>query len=126
VILHLDGERRRALVSSGWSFDGGDAGSFLRDVVHGRDAARGFGLSNFGFQRDVLDRAIEEMLVAATPAERRSSFERAMTLALREVPALPLFHVPLVYGVAPDLVFEPRLDGRLLAHEMRFLAPQNE
>jgi hypothetical protein len=33
---------------------------------------------------------------------------------------VPLFQQPDVWGVARDLAWEARLDGRLLVHEMAF------
>jgi peptide/nickel transport system substrate-binding protein len=41
---------------------------------------------------------------------------------MAHIPVIPIVHLPLFYGLAADLVWEPRLDGFMLVKEMSYSA----
>ena len=105
---------------SGWRFDNGDATSFLRDCLVTRDPKRGAGSYNPGFSSPELDRLVEEQERAFPSDEKLRHYERVMRLLLREMPVVPLYHRVNLFGVAERLRWTPRLDGKLLAAEVRY------
>jgi peptide/nickel transport system substrate-binding protein len=101
-----------------WDYDNGDAGSFLRDVVHTRDETRGLGAFNPGFSNHEADRLITAATAAFEPTARRAIYGKLMRLVREEASLIPLFHPPHVYAAGPALEFAPRLDDRFLVAEM--------
>lgn len=104
---------------SGWRFDNGDATSFLRDCLVTRDQKRGAGSYNPGFSSPDLDRLVEEQERVFPSDEKLRHYERVMRLLLEEMPVIPLYHRVNLFGVAERLRWEPRLDGKILAAEVR-------
>lgn len=103
-----------------WVFDNGDAGSFLRDCFRTRRAGSPDGAFNAGYSNAEMDRLIDESATLLDGSRRRAHLERAMALAQEDVPVVPLIHLPGIWGLARELEWQPRIDGRLLAHEMAF------
>lgn len=112
--------QRLPLVVSRWLFDNGDAGTFLRDCVRSRRPGTTDGAFNAGISIPEMDRLIDETQAVFDAPLRLARFEAIMAMAREEVPMVPLFQQPDVWGVARDLAWEARLDGRLLVHEMAF------
>jgi peptide/nickel transport system substrate-binding protein len=104
---------------AGWNFENADAYSFLVDCVLTRDVGRRQGLSNPGFSVAEIDRLILEHAAVFSRADRLRDYERMMQAALTEMPLVPLYTREYLFGVAEAVQWEPRLDGRLLAAEMR-------
>ncbi|HEV8629735.1 MAG TPA: ABC transporter substrate-binding protein [Thermoanaerobaculia bacterium] len=97
-----------------------DASDVLDTMVHSPEASRGWGSTNFsGYANPELDRLIEASGVAARPRERRDTLQRCLRIVSRDLPFIPLFVPHEIYGVSDGLVFTPRLDGSVLAQEMR-------
>jgi peptide/nickel transport system substrate-binding protein len=103
----------------GWRFENGDAASFLRDCLMTRDAARGSGTYNPGYSNPELDRLIEDNAQMFGDTARLAQYAELMKLALDELPIVPLYHRANLFGVSPRVEWRPRLDGKLLAAEMK-------
>jgi len=97
-----------------------DASDVLDSMAHSPEPARGWGLSNFsGYANPELDGWIEQSGLVGAPRDRRDTLQRCLRVLTRDLPFIPLFVPHEIYGVSDDLAFEPRLDGNLLAQEMR-------
>lgn len=103
----------------GWRFENGDAASFLRDCLMSRDAARGAGHFNPGYSNPALDRLIEDNAQMFGETARLAQYAEMMKLVLDEMPLVPLYHRANLYGVSERVSWSPRLDGKLLAAEMK-------
>lgn len=119
-LLRASASQSVPLYLSRWVFDNGDAGSFLRDCLRSRHAGSADGIYNAGYANPEMDRLVDASATIFEGSLRLQQFERVMSLAQEDVPLIPLFNVPDIWGVSEDLVWEPRLDGRLLACEMSF------
>lgn len=97
-----------------------DASDVLDGMAHSRQPERGWGGDNrSGYANPELDGLIERSSVTLEPLERRLTLQRCMRILARDLPFIPLAVPHEVYGVRRDLVWEPRLDGNVLAQEMR-------
>lgn len=103
----------RGLFLDPWTFDVPDASSFLFDCIGTRDLASGRGLLNPGFSSPRLDALIDRGSALVDAPARLEAIREALLLAEQEVPAVPLFEVTRVWGHAPDVVYRPRVDGRI-------------
>jgi peptide/nickel transport system substrate-binding protein len=106
-----------------WTFDVPDASSFLSDCIRTREPATGRGLLNPGFSSARLDAAIDLGSSLLDASARLEAIRRALRIADEEVPAVPLFEVTRLWGRARDVVFTPRVDGRIVLSEVSFRAP---
>jgi ABC-type oligopeptide transport system substrate-binding subunit len=103
---------------AGWR-ENGDPTSFLNDCLLTRDDATGKGVFNAGYSSPELDRLIDEASHAPSTSQRLQRYEKVAALAIGDMAVVPLFTRANVYGVSTRLAFEPRLDGKLLAVEMK-------
>jgi peptide/nickel transport system substrate-binding protein len=115
---------RLPLFLGGWLFDSLDASSVLRDCVATRDPARGTGTFNAGFSSPALDRLIEENASLPGRDARVAQYPVLMKAVLDEMPIVPLFTEGSLFAVSDRVAFAPRLDGRLLAFEVRWKEPR--
>ena len=94
-----------------------DASDVLDSFVHTRTA--GYGQTNAnGYSNPTLDALIEESGARLEQAGRRTLLQRCLRMAAEDLWILPLDIPYDTYGVKKDVVFEPRLDRRLLGSEM--------
>ncbi|MHB8797701.1 MAG: ABC transporter substrate-binding protein [Thermoanaerobaculia bacterium] len=107
------------LLLGGWTFDGPDAGGFLRDCIRSREANGRTGLFNPGYVRPEIDRLVDASSGAFVRSSRLSLLEEAMRIANDDAPLVPLFHRPDAWAVTEGLEWEPRPDGKIVATEMR-------
>ena len=107
------------LLLGGWTFDGPDAGGFLRDCIRSREANGRTGLFNPGYVHPEVDRLVDTSFGAFARFSRLSLLEQAMRIAHDDAPLVPLFHRPDAWAVTNRLVWEPRPDGKIVAAEMR-------
>jgi peptide/nickel transport system substrate-binding protein len=97
-----------------------DASDVLDSMAHSRQPERGWGADNLsGYANPELDALIEESGVAMEPLARRQNLQRCLRILARDLPFIPLLVPHEIYGARRDLVWEPRLDGNVLAQEMR-------
>lgn len=105
------------LYLGGWSCASGDASDLFDSMVHSRDPLRGYGDSNFnGYASPQLDRLIEAS-ATLDMQERRDTLHVAMRRLRDELPVVPLVVPYALYGVAEELLWEPRLDSRIFLWE---------
>jgi peptide/nickel transport system substrate-binding protein len=114
-ILDVFSGNGQGLLLSPWTFDDGDAGSFLRDCVHSR--SRDLGLFNPSSHTKQMDARIEAALAELDPLVRQSSYQELMNVADELMPVVPLFDYAIFYALAPQWSFRPRGDTLILAHE---------
>jgi peptide/nickel transport system substrate-binding protein len=101
-----------------WTFDDGDALSFLKDCLFTRDAGRATGSSNPGFSNLPLDALIEENGRLLREGDRLRHYETVMSVALEAMPIVPIYNRDNVYAVSDKVRWQPRLDGNLVGAEM--------
>lgn len=103
----------------GWSCESGDASDFLEQVAHSRDAARGYGASNFNrYSNPQLDALIDESGTMLNMVERRTVLQQAMAHLAADRAFLPLYTSHDLYGLRHGVRWEPRQDGHLQVFEM--------
>jgi peptide/nickel transport system substrate-binding protein len=120
----LEGRRdqRLGLFALSWTFDDGDAGTFLMASLHTRRGPNDFRSTNPGYSNATLDRLIEAGLEARDTEAARKGYEAAVRLALQELPLIPLYQNYDLYAASSRVAFEPRIDGKLVARDMRLLS----
>jgi peptide/nickel transport system substrate-binding protein len=107
--------QRVALLLAPWSFDNGDAYSFLVDCVHSRDGDAA-GAFNAGFQSPDLDSLIDDL--GRVLDVRARHYGPVMRAVLEQAPFIPLFQPRLNYAVRDGFVWSPRADGSIRAAEV--------
>lgn len=99
----------------------GDANDFFEAVVHSRGAeAERFGVfNNSGYQNDRVDELILENSRTLDTSERSKKLGDIMNILVTEdFFGVPLFESKVMYAVLPGILFEPRLDGYILARDI--------
>jgi peptide/nickel transport system substrate-binding protein len=69
------------------------------------------------------DPEIDEMTAASaviTSEERGAELAATTAAYMEHIPVIPIVHLPFFYGVAADLVWQPRLDAFMLVKEMSY------
>ncbi|MEL7060390.1 MAG: ABC transporter substrate-binding protein [Acidobacteriota bacterium] len=96
-----------------------DASQILDAIFHAPDPKRGYGHNNpMGLAVPELDRLIEESGRALDPRARRDAMRRAMARGLEEHVYLGLYSRDNLFGLRRGLVWRPRLDGFVFAHDL--------
>jgi peptide/nickel transport system substrate-binding protein len=94
-----------------------DAGLSYDALVH--TPRGGLGAYNWmGYSSPEVDRVLDRFRVLFDPREHDGVVSAVARRIADDVPAVPLYQVWDVYGVARELEFEPRLDRRLVAAEL--------
>ncbi|HTY09101.1 MAG TPA: ABC transporter substrate-binding protein [Candidatus Edwardsbacteria bacterium] len=108
---------RSAFYRMGVACSFGDASEILNDL----HTARGdYGHRNAsGYSDPELDRLIEQADREFNTAQRQRMLQRAMRLAMNDLPMIPLFLREDCYGVSTALDWRPRADGMILAKDIR-------
>ncbi len=97
-----------------------DASDIFDSLVHSRDAEKGYGQSNFlSYDNRELDRWIEESGRNLDMLDRRSTLQRGMRLVAEDRGYIALYAPRMLYGVGAGVDWQPRIDGMLIAYEMR-------
>ena len=100
--------------------DSGESGDLFDSTIHTVDAGRGYGDSNeTGYSNPALDALIEASGRTARLDERRRILQSCMRLVMQDLPLVPVFERNLIWGVRPEVTFEPRADGRVLLRDLR-------
>jgi peptide/nickel transport system substrate-binding protein len=98
----------------------GDASDLLDSLLHSRTPERGLGENNtIGYRNLLLDGLVEAASRQSAMAERRATLQHCLRLALDDLPLVPLVSPEDIYGVRDGIEWRPRLDGRVLAAEVR-------
>ncbi len=66
--------------------------------------------------------AMTDEAAPITGDERAGELAAVTEAFMAQIPVIPIVHLPLFYGLATDLVWEPRLDGFMLVKEMSYSA----
>ncbi len=107
------------LFLAGYACDSGSASDLFDAALHTRDAARGYGNTNFmGYSNATFDALVERANATLDERSRRAMLEDASRIVLEDLPIIPLWINESVYAVRDDLKWQPRLDRRVLAHEL--------
>lgn len=103
----------------GWRSDLGDASDFLTAVIHSPSGS--FGQFNGGnYQNAEVDRLIE-LSKETIEQEIRLKYLRDVMkkITVDDIIGVPLFSPEVLYGVSKDVKFTPRVDGYVLAQEVK-------
>ena len=104
-----------------WGCPSGDASELFDNKVHTADPNGVYGQSNTsGYSNPLLDGLIEDAGSTFSVKERKEIFSQATKILLEDHAIIPLLVSDQVYMVSPELTWEPRLDGLVLAHDMSF------
>lgn len=103
----------------GWKADLGDASDFLTAVVHSPSGEFGqFNGSNY--KNSEVDRLIELAQATIKQQNRLEKLRAAMRkITVDDVIGVPLFSPEILYGVSTKLTWTPRVDGYILAQEVK-------
>jgi len=104
-----------------YAADTGDAGDILRTLL--ASPASGGGGARIGYSSPELDRLLGAADHAPEVRERRAMLEKAMALAMSDLPVVPLIIPEDLYGLGPGVEWTPRPDGRFDARELRRRRP---
>ncbi len=103
-----------------WQCSSGDASDLFDNKIHTRDPVRGYGDSNSNrYSNPALDRLIESSGATLNMNQRGRILESAMRMLDADLPLIPLVIPYNLYGVRRGLEWEPRLDFRFHAADVR-------
>lgn len=97
----------------GWQAEDGDSQGFLDAFVHSDGEFNGGRYKN-----SEIDNMIEETRQEMDPQKRLTLLQAIMKKLDDELIGIPLFESSRLYAVQEDVVWEPRLDGLVLAGEV--------
>jgi len=103
----------------GWKNDLGDASDFLTAVVH--SSTGNFGQFNgANYKNTEVDELIEKSQKTLKSGERLDELRKVMsTITVKDIIGVPLFSPEVLYAVSGDLRWQPRVDGYVLAQEVK-------
>jgi peptide/nickel transport system substrate-binding protein len=102
----------------GWKFDLADSADFFESVVHSKDENYG-SFNGMNYLNESVDELIEEASTLLDTKERRDTLLRINSELLQARVGIPLFEAELIYGISSGISWETRLDGQVLAGEIR-------
>ncbi|MGE8673313.1 MAG: ABC transporter substrate-binding protein [Achromobacter kerstersii] len=109
-------KREFSFAMGGWSSETGEASSFLQYWVTRFDKEHGLGTSNYGgYDNAEFDAVFKRALVTVDPAEREKLLQQSLTLALADLPSIPLHFESSIWAFKKGLVYEGRADQYTLA-----------
>jgi peptide/nickel transport system substrate-binding protein len=98
----------------------GDTVDFFESVLHSRGPAPGYGAKNwYGYANADVDALIESASRVPGMAGRLPGYQRALRLAMDDLPIVPLWEISWVYGVGPDVEWTPAANGWFSAASVR-------
>ena len=103
----------------GWASFTGDPGLSYEYLLHSR--AGGLGLDNGGgYSNPEADQLIRDASARSGPEERAAVLRRLAEVIHEDAAVVPLYRQADLYALAAGLEFEPRLDARVRAGEIRW------
>jgi peptide/nickel transport system substrate-binding protein len=109
-------KREFSFAMGGWSSETGEASSFLQYWVSRFDKEHGLGTSNYGgYDNPAFDGVFKRALVTVDPAEREKLLQESLTLALADLPSIPLHFESSIWAFKKGLAYEGRADQYTLA-----------
>lgn len=98
----------------GWQAEDGDAGGFYEAFIHTQ------GIFNKGrYNNPELNKMIESARQDMNPQSRLKTLKEIATILQNDVIGIPLFETSRLYAVRKYIDWEPRLDGLILAKEVK-------
>jgi peptide/nickel transport system substrate-binding protein len=101
----------------GWKYDLADVSDFYESVVHSAQGDYG-AFNGLGYANESIDALIESSSVVLDVNERNAELESIAKQLLEDQVILPLFEANVLYGLQPDIYWNIRLDGQILASEI--------
>jgi len=98
----------------GWQAENGDAGDFLDAFIHSKGE-----FNNGRYTNVVVDALIEKSRQELDPSKRLQTLQKIMELVDKDLIGIPLFESSRLYAVKKGVVWEPRLDGLVLATDVK-------
>ncbi|MBU0727679.1 hypothetical protein KKA95_03265, partial [Patescibacteria group bacterium] len=98
----------------GWQAEDGDAGGFLNAFVHSEGK-----FNNGRYSNPKIDELIEESMQEMDTQKRLDLLQNIILKVHDELIGVPLFESSRLYAVQEDVDWEPRLDGLVLAAEVK-------
>jgi peptide/nickel transport system substrate-binding protein len=130
VTLDLSGMRRgdlwdraadSTLFFAGWDCATGEASEFFEFCLH--TPGRGYGGANYGgFAHRRLDEIVETNTAALDPRVRQKLLQEAASIAMEQLPLLPLYVEDDIYAVRHGLLLPRRADNALRLAEVRVIS----
>jgi len=113
-------KREFSFAMGGWSSETGEASSFLQYWVSRFAKEHGLGTSNYGgYDNPEFDAVFKRALVTVDPAEREKLLQQSLTLALADLPSIPLHFESSIWAFKKGLVYEGRADQYTLAMSVK-------
>jgi ABC-type transport system substrate-binding protein len=97
----------------GWKYDLADVADYFESVL-----VTGAPFNGVSYSNESLDELVFEASQTLDPVKRRELLHDISALALDDQTVLPLFESKLVYGMRPEIQWDLRLDGQILASEI--------
>ena len=98
-----------------WGSNGGDASSFLRDVMETRDAAKGTGSWNGGISMPDVDSMIDAATLTMDQAKRTELMAEAMGLLIERQAYIPLHTQLVLAATRKPVVYQAQASESTLA-----------
>ncbi len=98
----------------GWQAENGDAGDFLDNFIHSEGE-----FNNGRYKNVVVDALIEKSRHQLDPKKRLTTLQKIMELVHKDLIGIPLFESSRLYAVKKGIEWEPRLDGLVLATDVK-------
>ncbi len=97
-----------------WGSNGGDATSFLRDVMETRDAGRGVGSWNMGLSMPDVDGAIDAATLTMDEAARNKEMAAVMGLLIQRQAYIPLDTLLTIAAARKPVTFQPQATEEMI------------
>jgi len=113
-------KREFSFALGGWASETGEASSFLQYWVTSYAPELGMGTSNYGrYSNPELDAVFRKAMGTMDPAEREKLLQQSLTLALADLPAIPLHFESTLWAFRKGLTYEGRADQYTLASSVK-------
>jgi peptide/nickel transport system substrate-binding protein len=107
-----------SLALLGWGSFSGDLA--LRALVATPNADTGYGAWNWGhYSNPKVDALLVQGFATLDEAKREELARTAATLALKDVPVVPLHHQLATWAMKKGIAYSPRTDEYTFAHQFR-------
>lgn len=105
------GKQEMSLFLLGWGVSTGEGTNPLRAQLATWNPERGMGTANRGrYSNPVLDGLIDKALTTVDDGQRELIVQKAMALAMDDVPVIMLHLQKNIWATRKDLTYEPRVD----------------
>ena len=102
----------------GWKYDLADISDFLETIVHTKTDEYG-NFNGMNYSNEVVDGYIEDTSKFFNIQERRTMLNLITQNLFEDKIGIPLFEAELLYGIRLEVSWDIRLDGLILASEIR-------